>query len=103
MKDISYTKYSTLENCEHEPLSFLGSIQTFGVLIVYDVQKELVTFCSENITHEFDVSLKKILGSSFEQLKDFLGFDLEYSQLVENSNINDVSRFTLKLGSKDTL
>jgi light-regulated signal transduction histidine kinase (bacteriophytochrome) len=88
MKDISYTKYSTLENCESEPLSFLGSIQPFGVLIAYDLEKDSVEFCSENIQGEIGVSLERILGLNFNKLQELLGFDSDVGKLSQKNTKN---------------
>jgi chemotaxis family two-component system sensor kinase Cph1 len=95
MKDISYTKYSTLENCESEPLSFLGSIQPFGALIVYDVQENQITFCSKNITDELGISLEQILGLDFEKFKNLLGFDFTLKQLLEKKSNSNISYLSL--------
>lgn len=95
MKDISYTKYSTLENCKNEPLSFLGSIQPFGVLIVYDLEKNQVSFCSKNISKELGVSIEEILGQNFKELKEVLGFDLSLDQLLEQKTNSIISNLNI--------
>lgn len=101
MKDISYTKYSTLENCESEPLSFLGSIQPFGVLIVYNFQNDLVAFCSKNITTELGFSLENILGINYKSLKNLLGISLDVKQLLQNKSNNNLSSSNLRLNNND--
>ena len=86
MKDISYTKYTSLENCENEPLSFLGSIQPYGVLVVYDLEKGQTTFCSDNIFKELGVSVEEVLGLSYEELSKILCFNLSLEQLLEHKS-----------------
>ena len=101
MKDISYTKYSTLENCESEPLSFLGSIQPFGVLIVYNFQNDIVTFCSKNATNELGITLENILGKNYKNLKNLLGIRLDVKQLLKNKSNNNLSSSNLRLNNND--
>lgn len=101
MKDISYTKYSTLENCESEPISFLGSIQPFGVLIAYDVKKDQVSFCSKNIVEELNISVVEILGLNFNKLISFLNLDADLKTLLENKKNSGFPNFKLRLNNKD--
>lgn len=101
MREISYTKYSTLDNCENEPISFLGSIQPFGVLIAYNIQRDLVTFCSKNISEELGFSLEQILGLNYGQLEELIGLDLKVKQFLQKASEKSVSNSNLNRNNYD--
>lgn len=71
MKKINYKGYSNLSTCEDEPIHLLGSIQSFGCLVVLDRDALTLQFCSENVNEVYGASAQTILS---ETILDFLAY-----------------------------
>lgn len=68
MQKINYKDYISLENCKDEPISFLGAIQEFGCLLVFNEASDKLIFCSENTLDYFDVPPKSLLDESVKSV-----------------------------------
>ena len=72
MKQIKYDKYTSLENCEDEPIHLIGTIQPIGCLLVFDLKTREISFISENCAEYIGTSLKEVIewsaGKCFQKI-----------------------------------
>lgn len=81
MKKINYKGYSNLSNCEDEPIHLLGSIQSFGCLVVLDRDALTLQFCSENVNEVYGVAAHKILSETILDFLAYLGGQLTIEEI----------------------
>ena len=63
-----YSSKITLTNCDKEPIHILGKIQNHGVLLAFDKQKKLLTWCSNNVTLLFNKTPEEILNKNINTI-----------------------------------
>ncbi len=68
IKDIRFTGYTTLANCESEPIHVPGTIQPYGVLLAINNQTFNIDFCSSNTMDFFGLEVKAVLGKKLEDI-----------------------------------
>lgn len=68
IKDIRFTGYTTLTNCESEPIHVPGTIQPFGFFLAVNSETLKIDFCSTNIIDFWDIETKTVLGKSLEEV-----------------------------------
>lgn len=88
IRDIHFTGYTTIANCESEPIHVSGMIQPHGVLLAVNIHTFLVDFCSANIEDFFGLPADEVLGKA---LKDMIGveqWDNINRYLMENNPEN---------------
>lgn len=68
IKDIRFTGYTTVANCESEPIHVPGTIQTYGVLLAVNIHTLLVDFCSANTEEFLGLQVKDVLGKALEDI-----------------------------------
>jgi light-regulated signal transduction histidine kinase (bacteriophytochrome) len=83
MKKINYTGYSDLTNCEEEPIHLLGSIQSFGCMVVLNRKTLELSFCSENTTDFFGISAKEILANTVIDFLSLFGGQLTADDIAK--------------------
>jgi light-regulated signal transduction histidine kinase (bacteriophytochrome) len=72
IRNIRFTSYTTVSNCESEPIHVPGSIQPFGVLLAVNIHTYTVDFCSANTGEFLGLPASDVLGKA---LKDIVGVD----------------------------
>lgn len=97
MKEITYNNYTDLENCQNEPLSFLGTIQPFGVLIAYDLKKDLVTFCSKNIADQLGYSLDEVLGINLDGFLSILKIERYVKPWIDSDKVSNSKQYEVSI------
>jgi chemotaxis family two-component system sensor kinase Cph1 len=60
MKDIRYSGYSDLVRCKDEPIHLIGSVQDFGVLLVFSKKDKSLLYFSENAIQLFDLDKPRL-------------------------------------------
>lgn len=85
MKDIRFTGYTTLANCESEPIHVPGTIQPHGVLLAIDTITYLIEFCSANTMDFLGLGIKDVVGKKLEEIIGREECDNIYQHLKENS------------------
>lgn len=101
MKNISYDKYTDLENCAEEPIQTLGRIQDFGYLAVFEENSQRLKFISENLYNVLDFKKK---DNSIIDLKNFLNiFNLNQDSFEIKSKTKRVKSTFLDFKSESYL
>ena len=83
LKSIDYQDYVNLENCEREPIQFLGKVQSHGYLLAYNRFDLEIEFVSENFEQISHLSNIELLSAKITDLFDD-SFLFSISQFVNN-------------------
>ncbi|WP_051205384.1 phytochrome family protein [Salinimicrobium xinjiangense] len=67
-ESTAYPDRVNLENCEREPIHFIGKTQEFGVLIVCDPKSLKITQAGDNAGHFLGISATDLLGKELSFL-----------------------------------
>lgn len=86
MKNIKFDAYSTLEKCKDEPIHLIGSIQNFGMFLVFSEEGKQLSYFSENIISFFDLDQTKLKDNNYDLIffLDYFGFS--YSQVFDSND-----------------
>lgn len=68
IQDIRFTGYTTLANCESEPIHVPGTTQPYGLLLVINTHTQQIDFCSANTADFLNLAVQDVLGKTFEDL-----------------------------------
>jgi light-regulated signal transduction histidine kinase (bacteriophytochrome) len=97
IKDIRFTGYTNLANCESEPIHIPGTIQPYGALLAMHYTTLRINFCSANIKSFIDLEAAEILG---KELQEIMG--IEECTRIKNhvTESRPEQLYTLKYGTK---
>ena len=68
IRDIRFTGYTTLANCESEPIHVPGTTQPYGLLLVINTHTHQIDFCSANTVDFLDLAVPDVLGKTLEAI-----------------------------------
>ncbi len=97
IESIAYNDYVNLENCEHEPIQYLGKVQSHGYLIAFDRHDKRIEFVSENCDKLFGIAVKELLNIQITDL-----FDADYFQKITDLTSSQRKNDSLSFTTKDT-
>ncbi|WP_053970966.1 ATP-binding protein [Mangrovimonas sp. ST2L15] len=96
-KLTAYPKRVDLDNCEDEPIQFIGQVQNHGFLLVIDSQRNILQ-CSANIKSFLGIEAETILESTFNK---FLSRESYDKYLNWESDGVDHIPFIVNFGDKE--
>ncbi|MFD2934334.1 hypothetical protein [Spirosoma flavum] len=67
-KGIRFTGYTTLANCESEPIHVPGTTQPYGLLMAVNSQTWLIDYCSANTVDFLDLDVNQVVGKALAEI-----------------------------------
>lgn len=101
MENISYDKYTDLENCADEPIQTLGRIQSFGFLAVFDNSSKQLKFISENFFDTLKFSKNRKLTINLDEFLKLL--NIKFDDFENRNKINSNKSAQINFQNKSYL